>query len=82
MAVATNEGERLRQLERDVSEIKGEHRHVATKADVAGVRADVAEVKADIAEVKGELRLLKWLFGIQIAATIAFGTAILNFIYG
>ena len=75
MAVATNEGERWRQLERDVSEIKGEHRHVATKADVA-------EVKAEIAEVKGELRLLKWLFGIQVAATIACGTAILNFIYG
>ncbi len=68
MAVATNEGERLTQLERDVSQSKGEFRHVATKADIA--------------EVKGELRLLKWLFGIQIAATIAFGTAILNFIYG
>ena len=47
MAVATNEGERLTQLERDVSEMKGEHRHVATKADVAEVKADIAEVKGD-----------------------------------
>jgi hypothetical protein len=75
VAVATNDGDRLRQLERDFSEFRGEHSHVATKADVA-------VVKADTTEEKGELRLLKRLCGIQVAATIAFGTAILNFIYG
>jgi hypothetical protein len=68
MAVVTNQEVRLTQVEREVSEIKGEYRHLATKADIA--------------EVKGELRLLKWMFGIQIAASIAFGTAILNFMYG
>ena len=75
VAVATNDGDRLRQLERDFSEFRGEHSHVATKADVA-------VVKADTTEEKGELRLLKRLCGIQVAATIAFGTAILNFICG
>lgn len=68
MAVATNKGERLTLLERDVSEIKGEYRHVATKADVV--------------RIEGELRLVKWMLGIQVAATIAFGAAILNLIYG
>ena len=68
MAVATNQEERLTQVEREVSRIEGEFRHLATKADIA--------------EVKGELRLLKWMFGIQIAVLIAFGTAVLNYILG
>ncbi len=68
MAVATNQEERLTQFEREDSRIEGEFRHLATKADIA--------------EVKGELRLLKWMFGIQIAVLIAFGTAVLNYILG
>ncbi len=68
MAVATSHKERLTQVEREVSQIEGEFRHLATKADIA--------------EVKGELRLLKWMFGIQIAVLIGFGTAVLNYILG
>ena len=68
MAVATSHEERLTQVEREVSQTEGEFRHLATKADIA--------------EVKGELRLLKWMFGIQIAVLIGFGTAGLNYILG
>ena len=48
--VDPNQEERFSQLERDVSQPRGEFMHVANKADFA--------------EVNGELRLLKRLFGI------------------
>lgn len=68
MAVATSKDERLTQVETEAGEIKGEYGHLAARAHIA--------------EVKGELRLLKGMFGIQVAAQIAFGTATLNYIYG
>lgn len=64
MAVETSQEGHLTQVERQVSQFEGEYRHLATKADIA--------------EVKGELRLLKRMYGIQIAVLIGLGTAILN----
>ena len=67
MTVTTNEGERIQQVERDVSELRGAYQHLATKADVAETRA---ELKTDIAEIRGELRLMKWFMGLTLAAVV------------
>lgn len=71
MAVTTNEGERIQQAERDVSELRGAYQHLATKADVEGTKVEIAEtrtglrteiaetrteLKADIAEMRAELK--------------------------
>lgn len=74
MTVTTNEGERIQQAERDVSELRGAYQHLATKADVEGTKVDIAEtraeLKADIAEIRGELRLMKWFMGLTLAAVV------------
>lgn len=45
----------------------------ATKAaeSVAAYESKFAEVRADIAEVKGDLRLVKWMAGLSLAAIVA-----------
>ncbi len=74
MAVTTNEGERIQQAERDVSELRGAYQHLATKADVEGTKVEIAEtrteLKADIAEIRGELRLMNWVMGLTLAAVV------------
>jgi chromosome segregation ATPase len=60
MAVTTNEGERIQQAERDVSELRGAYQHLATKADVEGTKVEIAEtrtgLKAEIAETRTGLK--------------------------
>ena len=60
MAATTNEGERIQQAERDVSELRGAYRHLATKADVEGTKVEIsetrAELKTEIAETRIELK--------------------------
>ena len=67
MATTTNEGERIHQVEMNLSELRGAYQHLATKADLAETRA---ELKADIAEIRGELRLMKWFMGLTLAAVV------------
>ena len=60
MAATTNEGERIQQAERDVSELRGAYQHLATKADVEGTKVEIsetrAELKANISETRAELK--------------------------
>ena len=85
MAVTTNEGGRIQQVERNISELRGAYQHLATKEDIAGTKADIAETRAglktdiagtraelktDIAEIRGELRLMKWFMGLTLAAVV------------
>ena len=67
MAATTSEGERIHQVEMNLSELRGAYQHLATKADLAETRA---ELKADIAEIRGELRLMKWFMGLTLAAVV------------
>ena len=73
-------------IEERVSRLEGGYEHLATKADVAGVRTDIAGVRADngasiaevrgeIAEVRGEMRNLRLIIGV-----IGVGLAALNVI--
>ena len=60
MTVKTNEGERIQQAERDVSELRGAYQHLATKADVEGTKVEIAEtrtgLRTEIAETRAELK--------------------------
>ena len=85
MATTTNEGERIHQVEMNLSELRGAYQHLATKEDIAGTKVEIAEtraglkeeiaetraeLKADIAEIRGELRLMKWFMGLTLAAVV------------
>ena len=68
-----------------LTRLEAVYEHLATKADVAGVRAEIAdlraEFKADIGELKADLT--KWMIGTQLAfASIVIGgiAIILRFI--
>ena len=67
MTQVQTESERLSRLE-------GAYEHLATKADVERVRTDVERVRS-------ELKGMKWIIGVGIAAAAAIGpivTGILN----
>ena len=67
---ATSEGERLARLE-------GVYEHLATKADVERLRTEMVDglagIRADIESVRSELRGMKWIIGVGIAAAGAIG---------
>ena len=67
---ATSEGECLARLE-------GAYEHLATKADVERLRTEMVDglagVRADIESVRSELRGMKWIIGVGIAAAGAIG---------
>ena len=56
MAVTTNEGERIQQAERDVSELRGAYQHLATKADVEGTKVEIAETRTGLITEIAETR--------------------------
>ena len=70
MTRTTANGERL-------SRLKGAYEHLATRADVERVRVDVERVRADLSrdieQVRSELRGMKWVIGVGIAAAGALG---------
>ena len=42
--------------------------HLATKAELAGIRTEVADVRTDLA--KTETRLIRWLLGVGAGAVV------------
>ncbi len=48
-----------------------EGRFVRIERDIAELKADVAELKRDVAELRADVRLLKWMFGFNLALTSA-----------
>ena len=56
MTVTTNEGERIQQAERDVSELRGAYQHLATKADVEGTKIEIAETRTGLITEIAETR--------------------------
>lgn len=88
MTQVQTESERLSRLE-------GAYEHLATNAsvervrtevervrtEVEGVRTDVERLRTDVERVRSELKGMKWIIGVGIAAAAAIGpivTGILN----
>ncbi len=53
-------------IEERVSRLEGGYEHLATKADVAGLKS---EIKSDIARL--ESRLLRWMVGMLLTSIVA-----------
>lgn len=73
MTQVQTENERLSRLE-------GAYEHLATKADVERARADVERVRTElervqtyVEQVRSELKGMKWIIGVGIAAAGAIG---------
>ena len=69
MTQVQTESERLSRLE-------GAYEHLATKADVERVRTDVERVRTAVERVRSELKGMKWIIGVGIAAAGAIGSIV------
>ena len=72
MAAATEQftrlEDRVNEVTKEASELKGAYDHLATEVDVEKVRTDVEKVRTDIA--KASLTQIRWLIGVVAVPTI------------
>ena len=67
--------ERVNDVTKEVSELKGAYDHLATEVDVEKVRTDVEKVRTDVEKVrtditKASLTQIRWLIGVVAVPTI------------
>ena len=61
-----------------IASLEAAYQHLATKADVAGLRVDIESVRVDIESIRSELRTMRWFVALGISIGIAITSVIVQ----